>query len=82
MYTFIFEKDYEAGPAQRQIIAATRDEIADLFNDKIDETAMVIFSTLRGFTLSLLKNAEKPAVEDRERYIDTFISLIMRGLKE
>ena len=84
--TLLFEKNFEPGPAQREIMARTREEIAALLppqardESKTAAYAMIIFSTIRGFTLSLLDLAEKMSAQQVEDLIEHYIAFVQRGV--
>lgn len=85
--TLIFEKEYTPGPAQQKIIAQTRTDIARCLPperrgaEEVDNAARLVFSTARGFALSLLKINDSLTEEKRQQIIDYFIDFIIHGLQ-
>ncbi|MCF7929109.1 MAG: TetR/AcrR family transcriptional regulator; helix-turn-helix transcriptional regulator [Spirochaetales bacterium] len=85
--SILFDRNYEPGPAQREIIGQTRKDIAELLpEDKRDEEtvsalSMIVFSSIRGFTISLLNLDVKLGREKRNRMIDRYIRLTLAGLR-
>lgn len=98
--TLLFEKNYQPGLAQQEIIRQTKEDIAAvLFEEPKDspETlaggqepqvdgktialfSMIIFSTIRGFTLSLLKIEEGLGEEETQQLIDEYIAFVKKGM--
>ncbi len=85
--TLIFEKEYTPGPAQQKIITQTRIDIARCLPperrgaEEVDKAACLVFSTARGFALSLLKISDSLADGKRQQIIDYFIDFIIHGLQ-
>lgn len=84
--TLLFEKNFEPGPAQREIIQRTRDELAGIYSggekseSDVEALSMIVFSTIRGFSLALL-NLEGRRSRDRlEELIEHYISFVKRGI--
>ncbi len=84
--TILLEKSYEPGPAQREIIEKTRKELGELLEeegrreDEIESLAMIIFSTIRGFSLSLLNAGERVGAKEREELIEHYIAFVQKGI--
>lgn len=85
--TLIFEKEYTPGPAQQAIIDQTRTDIARCLPperrgaEEIDNAARLVFSTARGFALSLLKINESLTDRKRQQIIDHFLDFMIHGLQ-
>jgi AcrR family transcriptional regulator len=88
--TLLFEKNFTPGPAQREVIAQTREDIVRLLADEqssgeeISALAMIVFSSVRGFALNLVNMEEKltdgQVEELTERYV-AFTTAGIRGLR-
>lgn len=85
--TLIFEKEYTPGPAQQKIITQTKDDIARCLgperqtSEEVENTTRLVFATVRGFTLSLLKINNTLTEEKRQRIIDHFLDFMIHGLQ-
>ena len=85
--TLIFEKEYTPGPAQQAIIDQTRTDIARCLPperrgaEEIDNAARLVFSTARGFALSLLKINDSLTDRKRQQIIDHFLDFMIHGLQ-
>lgn len=100
--TLLFEKNFEPGPAQREIIEQTRRDISSALHgsnavdareveesggpegtdreEKISALSMIIFSTVRGFALALLKLEAQIDDRQKDKLVDTYIDFVKRGL--
>ena len=85
--TLIFEKEYTPGPAQQKIIAQTRTDIARSLPperrgaEEVDNAVRLVFSTARGFALSLLKINDSLTDRKRQQIIDHFLDFMIHGLQ-
>ncbi len=85
--TLIFEKEYTAGPAQQEIITQTGKDIARCLplerqsTAEVENATRIVFSTVRGFTLSLIKINSTLNEEKRQQIIDHFLDFTMHGLQ-
>ncbi|MFW5711411.1 MAG: TetR/AcrR family transcriptional regulator [bacterium] len=85
--TLIFEKEYTPGPAQQKIIAQTRTDIARSLPperrgaEEVDNAVRLVFSTARGFTLSLLKINDSLTDRKRQQIIDHWLDFMIHGLQ-
>lgn len=92
--TLLLEKNYSPGPAQREIIAQTTADIRELAHradngtngdraiddNTIDTAAMLLFSTLRGFTLSLINEADSTEPHQQTERIRGFVEFAVHGI--
>ena len=84
--TLLLEKNFEPGPAHREIIRRTQTQLAEVFSDgsknesEIEALSMIVFSTLRGFSLALLNLGERMSRERLEELIEHYISFTRRGI--
>lgn len=77
--TLLLEKNFEPGPAQLEIIRQTREDLVQTGAGEETALSMVLFSTLRGFTLSLLNMSGRLSPREREELIDRYIQFAKRG---
>jgi AcrR family transcriptional regulator len=86
--TLLFEKNFEPGPAQQEIIQRTRDELAGVCSggekseSEVEALSMIVFSTIRGFSLALLNLEGRMDTERLEELIEHYISFVKRGIGE
>lgn len=85
--TLIFEKEYTPGPAQQKIIDQTGEDIARCIapehktTEEVENASRLVFATVRGFTLSLLKINNSLSKEKRQQIIDHFLDFMIHGLQ-
>lgn len=85
--TLLFEKNFSPGPAQRQVINQTREDIAELLpadrqsEQEISALAMIVFSAVRGFALALVNRAGAMTDGQIEGLIDHFIAFTSAGIR-
>jgi len=85
--TLIFDKGYSPGPAQRTVINQTKSDIARCLpperttDTEIENHSRIVFASVRGFTLSLLKINDTLTDEERRELINHFLYFIERGLQ-
>lgn len=86
--TLLFEKNFEPGPAQQEIIQRTHDELAGVCSggekseSEVEALSMIVFSTIRGFSLALLNLEGRMDTERLEELIEHYISFVKRGIGE
>ena len=85
--TLLFEKNFSPGPAQRKVIAQTREDIARLLGgdehseEEITDTAMIVFAAARGFALNLVNLEVQLSPERREKLIERFVAFASAGIR-
>ena len=85
--TLIFDKGYRPGPAQQKIINQTKSDIARCLpperttDTEIENHSSIVFASVRGFTLSLLKINDTLTDEEQRVLIDHFLNFIEQGLQ-
>mgnify|MGYP000580151623 CR=1 FL=1 len=85
--TLLFEKNFTPGPAQRQIIAQTREDISQLLADKhsseeeISALAMIVFSSARGFAMNLVNLEDKLSHAQLEALTERFVAFAVAGIR-
>lgn len=84
--TLIFDKGYSPGPAQQKIIDQTKEDIARCLPPKsateaeINNYSRIVFASVRGFALSLLKINDTLTEGERRELISHFLHFIEQGL--
>lgn len=84
--TVLMSADSAPGPAQQSIVRETREELRAVLphdrrtEEEVDRFTMIFFSSLRGFTLSLVNRAEPFNEQERATLVDEFISFVLRAL--
>ena len=85
--TLLFEKNFPPGPAQREVIHQTREDIARLLEGKehseeeITATATIVFAAARGFALNLVNLEEQLSPEQQEELIERFVAFALAGIR-
>jgi AcrR family transcriptional regulator len=79
--TLLLEKRYEPGPAQQAVMKELQASITGEEGERRRGLAMIISSSLRGFTLSLLNIREQLSTQQIESLIDQYITFTMNGVR-
>jgi AcrR family transcriptional regulator len=85
--TLLFEKNFPLGPAQRDVIEQSRRDIAAMLPDErqseeeIAALALIIFSAVRGFALTLINLEEQLAKAQLQALIDRFVTFARDGVR-
>ncbi len=79
--TLLLEKRYEPGPAQQAVMKELQASITGAEDEERAGLAMILSSSLRGFTLSLLNIKELLNSRQIESLIDQYIDFTEKGIR-
>ncbi|MFW5801426.1 MAG: TetR/AcrR family transcriptional regulator [Spirochaeta sp.] len=83
--SLMLEKNHPPGPAQRQILKQVNTSLMEFApeasHERIDTAVLVLMSSLRGFTISLINAHESGQAMDPSEFIDHFVEFAVNGLR-